>query len=44
MQDLTRTYNGSGLLARAEQNTRLMLEGLLGALGFTDIEITFAAV
>ena len=36
--------NGSGLLARAEQNTRLMLEGLLRALGFTKVEIVFAEV
>jgi len=36
--------DGSGLLARAEQNTRLMLEGLLRALGFTRIDVTFAEV
>jgi hypothetical protein len=35
---------GSGLLARAEQNTRTMLTGLLRALGFKRIEIRFAAV
>jgi hypothetical protein len=35
---------GSGLLARAEQNTRTMLTGLLRSLGFTRIEIRFAAV
>jgi hypothetical protein len=36
--------DGSGLLARAEQNTRLMLEGLLRALGFTRVEVRFAEV
>jgi hypothetical protein len=36
--------DGSGLLARAERNTRLMLEGLLRALGFTSVEVTFAEV
>jgi hypothetical protein len=36
--------DGSGLLARAERNTRLMLEGLLRALGFTSVEIRFADV
>jgi hypothetical protein len=35
---------GSGLLARAERNTRLMLTGLLRSLGFTRIEIQFAEV
>jgi len=34
----------SGLLVRARRNTRLMLTGLLRALGFTEIEIRFAAV
>jgi hypothetical protein len=36
--------DGSGLLARAERNTRLMLEGLLRALGFTRVDVRFAAV
>jgi hypothetical protein len=36
--------DGSGLLARAERNTRTMLTGLLRALGFTRIDIRFAAV
>ena len=36
--------DGSGLLERAERNTRLMLEGLLRSLGFTSIEVTFAEV
>ncbi len=35
---------GSGLVARAEQNTRLMLEGLLRSLGFTRIDVSFADV
>ena len=35
---------GSGLLKRAERNTRLMLTGLLRALGFTSVEIHFAEV
>jgi hypothetical protein len=36
--------DGSGLLARAEQNTRLMLTGLLRALGFTRVEVRFSEV
>lgn len=36
--------DGSGLLARAEQNTRLMLDGLLRALGFTRVEVRFSEV
>ena len=36
--------DGSGLLARAERNTRLMLEGLLRSLGFTRIDVRFAEV
>jgi hypothetical protein len=36
--------DGSGLLARAERNTRLMLEGLLRSLGFTRVEVRFAEV
>ena len=36
--------DGSGLLTRAERNTRLMLEGLLRALGFTRVDVTFAEV
>ena len=35
---------GSGLLMRAERNTRLMLTGLLRSLGFTRVEIHFAEV
>ena len=33
--------SGSGILARAEQNTRRMLTGLLRALGFTSVTIRF---
>jgi hypothetical protein len=36
--------DGSGLLARAEQNTRLMLVGLLRSLGFTSIDVRFSEV
>ena len=36
--------DGSGLLARAEANTRLMLVGLLRALGFTRVEVRFSEV
>ena len=36
--------DGSGLLTRAERNTRLMLEGLLRALGFTRVDVNFAEV
>jgi hypothetical protein len=31
----------SGILVRAERNTRLMLVGLLEALGFTSVSIEF---
>ncbi|MGH8993638.1 MAG: DUF4230 domain-containing protein [Acidimicrobiia bacterium] len=33
----------AGLAARAEENTAAMLRQLLGALGFEDIDVTFAA-
>ena len=36
--------DGSGLLDRAERNTRLMLTGLLRALGFTRVEVRFSEV
>ena len=32
------------MLARAERNTRLMLVGLLEALGFTNVSIEFVDV
>ena len=31
----------SDLRSRAEENTRRMLEGMLGALGYTDVNVTF---
>ena len=36
--------DGSGLLARAERNTRLMLEGLLRSLGFVRVDVRFSEV
>jgi hypothetical protein len=36
--------NDSGILARAERNTRLMLLGLFEALGFTSVSIEFVEV
>ena len=36
--------DGSGLLARAERNTRLMLEGLLRSLGFSRVDVRFSEV
>jgi hypothetical protein len=33
--------NDSGLLDRAQRNTRQMLTGLMRALGFTNVQITF---
>ena len=36
--------DGSGLVARAERNTRLMLEGLLRSLGFTRVDVRFTEV
>ncbi|HEX5469395.1 MAG TPA: DUF4230 domain-containing protein [Gaiellaceae bacterium] len=32
---------GSGLIARARENTRMMLTSLLGALGFTSVNVVF---
>jgi hypothetical protein len=32
---------GSGIGARAEENTREMLESLLGSLGFTNVTVRF---
>jgi Protein of unknown function (DUF4230) len=31
----------SGLVARAEQNTRAMLESMLRSLGYTEVSVTF---
>jgi hypothetical protein len=36
--------NDSGILARAERNTRLMLLGLFEALGFTSVSIEFVDI
>ena len=36
--------DNSGLLTRAERNTKLMLEGLLRSLGFTSVDVHFAEV
>jgi hypothetical protein len=36
--------DGSGLLARAERNTRLLLEGLLRSLGFVRVDVRFSDV
>lgn len=42
IEQMTRTATGEGMLAdRAEENTRAMLEGLLGSLGYDDVEVTF---
>jgi hypothetical protein len=43
-EKLADAARGSGLLARAERNTRLMLEGLLRSLGFTRVEVRFSEV
>ena len=41
---LASARDGSGILARAERNTRRMLTGLLRALGFTRVTIRFVDV
>lgn len=41
-QRITAAARDSGLLARAETNTRKMLEGLLGSLGYQTVTVTFA--
>jgi hypothetical protein len=33
---------GSGIIPRAQENTREMLESLLGSLGFTTVTVRFA--
>jgi hypothetical protein len=38
----TGAQNGSGLVPRAEENTRRMLQTLLRALGFTSVSVNFA--
>jgi Protein of unknown function (DUF4230) len=42
-QRLRSAAQESGLTARAEQNTRAMLDGLLKSLGFTTVTVTFIA-
>lgn len=42
-QRIGEAADGSGLLERAEENTRKMLEGMLGSLGFQTVTITFQA-
>jgi hypothetical protein len=37
----TAAQNGSGLVSRAEENTRRMLQSLLRALGFTSVSVNF---
>jgi hypothetical protein len=39
---LASAQNGSGLIPRAEDNTRQMLQSLLRALGFTSVSVNFA--
>jgi hypothetical protein len=39
----TAARQNSGLVRRAEGNTRELLEGLLGGLGFTNVDVRFAA-
>jgi hypothetical protein len=39
---LASAQNGSGLIPRAEDNTRQMLQSLLHALGFTSVSVNFA--
>ena len=34
---------GGGIIPRAEENTREMLESLLGSLGFTTVTVRFAS-
>jgi hypothetical protein len=40
---LAAARNGSGILARAERNTRLMLVGMLRALGFHEVTVRYVA-
>jgi hypothetical protein len=42
-QRITTAAQDSGLAARAQDNTRKMLEGLLASLGYTSVKVTFAA-
>lgn len=40
-QHINEAARDSGLAERAEQNTTLMLEGLLGSLGFREVTVTY---
>jgi hypothetical protein len=42
-QKITAAAQSSKLAERAEENTRKMLDGLLGSLGYTTVTVTFAA-
>lgn len=43
LEQMTEAATGEGLLLdRAKENTVAMLEGLLGALGYTEVTVTFA--
>lgn len=42
-QKIGEAARGSGLPDRAQENTRKMLDGMLKALGFTTVTVTFAA-
>jgi hypothetical protein len=41
---LSAARNGSGILRRAERNTRLALQGMLRALGFRDVTVRFESL
>jgi Protein of unknown function (DUF4230) len=43
-EKIQRAAQDSGLTARAEQNTRTMLEGMLRSLGFRDVTVEFGPV
>jgi hypothetical protein len=42
-QDIAAAAKSSGLVERARDNTRKMLEGLLRSLGYTSVTVTYAA-
>lgn len=42
-QKLVEAAAASGLVERAEQNTRVMLTGMMHSLGFTDVTVVFVA-
>jgi hypothetical protein len=41
-QKIQTAAKDSGLIERAEKNTRAMLVGMLGSLGFTNVTVNFA--